>query len=304
MALGRHFFFAEENISTPVATRPIRTIAFMRKRLKIRQPLSWVSRQVKGAVGWALFASHFYRRLWKNEAVIVVFHRVNDAYPHDPITCSSTVFEAYVRFFARYFEVLSLTELLNRLESGGDLTRTLVITFDDGYHGNATRAAPILEEHGLRACFFVTTSFIGSTYVPWWDRNQNIESEWMTWDQVRQLRAAGHEIGSHTVSHVNLGSTVGDDARREIGGGMKRLAAELGEDSGLFAYPFGGVKNMAAENRPILKELGLRCCVSAYGGTVRKGDDPYRLRRITLSNWLLSPYHFGFELVARRLDKE
>jgi peptidoglycan/xylan/chitin deacetylase (PgdA/CDA1 family) len=250
-----------------------------------------------------IFRSGLYRWMRRDEAVIVVFHRVNDAYPDNPITCTPGEFERFVRFFARFFDVIPLTQLLQRLASGAQLGAALIITFDDGYQGNATVAAPILERHGVRACFFVTTQFIGTDFVPWWDRDKKIDTRWMTWDQVRALRAAGHEIGSHTVTHANLGVTVGEEARREISGGSARLDAELGESSGLFAYPYGGPGNMAEENQPLAKELGLRCCVSAYGGTVCAGDDPFRLKRITISSWFISPYHFGFELVAGRLEQ-
>jgi peptidoglycan/xylan/chitin deacetylase (PgdA/CDA1 family) len=264
---------------------------------------SWAARRFKTVAGWMIFRSGLYRWLRRDEAVIVVFHRVNDAYPDDPITCTGREFERFVRFFARFFDVVPLTELLRRLANGAKLGAALIITFDDGYQGNATVAAPILERYGVRAVFFVTTQFIGSDYIPWWDRNKKIDTRWMTWDQVRALRAAGHEIGSHTETHANLGITVGDEARSEIGGGSARLDAELGEPSGLFAYPYGGMQDMAEENQTLLKELGLRCCVSAFGGTVRVGDDPFRLKRITMSNWFMSPYHFGFELVAGRLDQ-
>jgi hypothetical protein len=35
--------------------------------------------------------------------------------------------------------------------------------------------------------------------------------------------------------------------------------------------------------------------MSAHGGIVRAGADPYRLARIPISPWFTSPYHFGFE---------
>lgn len=263
-----------------------------------------MARRGKAVAGWMIFRSGLYRLLRRDEAVIVVFHRVNDEYPDDPISCTGQEFEGFVRFFARFFDVVPLNELLRRLSNGAQLGAALIITFDDGYQGNATLAAPILERYGLRACFFVTTQFIGTDHRPWWDANKKIDTRWMTWDQVRALRAAGHEIGSHTETHANLGVTVGQEARREIGGGSARLDKELGESSGLFAYPYGGVGNMAEENRPVLKELGLRCCVSAYGGTVHVGDDPFKLKRITVSHWFISPYHFGFELLAGRLGQD
>jgi peptidoglycan/xylan/chitin deacetylase (PgdA/CDA1 family) len=262
---------------------------------------SWVTRRAKSVAGWIIFRTGLYRLLRRNEAVIVLFHRVNDAYPNDPLTHSTRHFEDFVRFFGRFFEVIPLSALLGGLETGADLTGRLAITFDDGYRGNATIAAPILEQYGQRACFFVTTQWIGTDHVPWWDSEKKIQTRWMTWDQLRSLRTAGHDVGSHTQTHPDLGVIDKDEAQRQIEGGSSRLDAELGEHSGLFAYPFGGRKNMSEENQSVVNQLGLRCCLSAYGGTVQPGDDPLRLKRTTISDWFLSPYQFGFELASGRL---
>ena len=261
-----------------------------------------LANRVKIFAGWMIFRSGLYRRMLRGRAVIVVFHRVNDAYRGDPLTTNRADFEKFVRFFGRYFDVISLSALLTRLAAGADIGAALTITFDDGYWGNATIAAPILERHGLRACFFVTTGWIGTNHIPWWDAEKSIKTEWMTWDLVRGLRAAGHEVGSHTAHHLNLGTVVGEAARKEIGEGKARLEAELGESSGLFAYPYGGVEHLAEENKSIPRELGLRCNVSAFGGTVSPGDDPFALKRTSITNWFSSPYSFGFELVTGRVE--
>lgn len=258
----------------------------------------------KSIAGWIVFRTGLYRLFRRNEAVIVVFHRVNDTDRNDPLTYSTQKFEDFVRFFGRFFEVIPLSELLRRLETGVGLAACLAITFDDGYEGNATIAAPIMERYGQHACFFVTTDFIGTDYVPWWDAKRNIHTQWMSWDQVRSLRISGHDLGSHTQTHTDLAQLSADEARREIGGGSARLDAELGEHSGLFAYPFGGKPNMSEQSQSVVSELGLRCSLSAYGGTVRPGDDPLRLKRITISEWFLTPYHFGFDLLAGRLHPD
>jgi peptidoglycan/xylan/chitin deacetylase (PgdA/CDA1 family) len=260
--------------------------------------------RAKILLAWVIFRSGLHRLLLRNRAAIVVFHRVNDAYPNDPITCGEAEFENFVRFVSKFFVVISLSNLLDRLEGDGKIGRTLTITFDDGYAGNATIAAPILERHGLRACFFVTTEFIGTNHIPWWDRENGIPTQWMTWEMVRALRAAGHEIGSHTAHHVNLGDVVGDEARREIMEGKIRLEKELGESSGLFAYPYGGREHLAEENKPIPKQVGLRCNVSAYGGTVSPADDPFALKRTSITKWFNSPYIFAFELITNRLEQK
>ena len=105
--------------------------------------LSWAARRTKALAGWVLFRSGIFNRLRRDEAVIVLFHRVNDSYRSDVLTVTNRKFESFVRFFGRYFDVITLTELLRRLEQGESLKGKLVITFDDGYRGNATMAAPM-----------------------------------------------------------------------------------------------------------------------------------------------------------------
>ena len=71
---------------------------------------------------------------------------------------------------------------------------SLSITFDDGYLDNYEIAAPILREVGLSATFFVTTNFIGSEFVPFWDSDLPQQPGWMSWKQVRELADHGFEI--------------------------------------------------------------------------------------------------------------
>ncbi|MBE0591761.1 MAG: polysaccharide deacetylase family protein, partial [Gemmatimonadales bacterium] len=145
--------------------------------------------------------------------------------------------------------------------------------------------------------FFVTTDFIGSSQVPWWDAEEGIASHWMDWQDVRQLAADGFEIGSHTVHHADLGKVRGDEAYREITDSKSRLESELQREVTLFAYPYGGRPHLDEANRALVRKAGYACCVSAFGGSVRSGTDPFRIRRTPVSPWYLSPYQFGFETV-------
>jgi peptidoglycan/xylan/chitin deacetylase (PgdA/CDA1 family) len=46
----------------------------------------------------------------------------------------------------------------------------VLITFDDGYRDNFEIAYPILRSHGVQGVFFLATSMVGSSTVPWWDK--------------------------------------------------------------------------------------------------------------------------------------
>jgi len=112
-----------------------------------------VKRWLKAVLGWIAFHSGLYRRFFRNRAVVVLFHRVDDRYRDNPISCTRAEFAAYLRFFRRFFRVLTLEELLARLRDGRDLGGHVVITFDDGYLDNYRNAAPELLRHGLPAAF-------------------------------------------------------------------------------------------------------------------------------------------------------
>ena len=250
-------------------------------------------RLLSAALGALFYQSGFYRLAWRNQALIVLFHRVDDRYPTDPITCSRAQFAAFCDFFARYFKVVSLSELLDRMRRGADISRHLVITFDDGYRDNYHVAAAELRKRGLPACFFLPTAFMGSDHVAWWDQQQAISSEWMTWDEVRSLRSQGFELGSHTITHADCGCINGEAAQHEIGGSKSLLEAQVGDRIQHFAFPYGGEMNMTEENRLIVRDGGFECCLSCQQGTVRPSDSPYHLKRVPINSWYRSPYDFG-----------
>jgi peptidoglycan/xylan/chitin deacetylase (PgdA/CDA1 family) len=258
-----------------------------------------MKRRIKTAAGHLLYRSSAYRLAWAGRAFIALFHRIDDRYPTDPITVTRTAFQSYLDFFKSYFRVVSLSELLAKLERKADVSRNLVITFDDGYLDNWSVAAPELAARGLPACFFVTTGFIGSNKDAWWDAARGVRTEWMTWDQVRGLHAAGFELGAHTTSHVNLGASDRATVLREITESKTQLEAATTSSVRHFSYPFGGPEHLAAHHREMIKDAGFSSCLSAYGGTVRQGDDPYHLRRLGISSsWFRSPYQFGLECLV------
>jgi peptidoglycan/xylan/chitin deacetylase (PgdA/CDA1 family) len=59
-----------------------------------------------------------------------------------------------------FYRVLPLPEALERLARGRLPSRSVCITFDDGYADNCTVALPMLVERGMHATFFVTTGVL------------------------------------------------------------------------------------------------------------------------------------------------
>ena len=252
--------------------------------------------QIKNLLGRVVFESGLNARLVGDAAVIVAFHRIQDTPDYYGLTTSAGMLERHCRFFMRHFRVISLPDLVDRLERGVPVNRTLAITFDDGYRDNFENAAPVLEALGLPATFFVVSRWIGTDVVPWWDRQLGVRHPWMTWEQVRSLHRRGFDIGAHTLTHADLGKISGPEAREEIVGSKLELESRLGAPVELFAYPYGGPENLTEANRELVEAAGFRCCCSAAGGINAAGTDPFHLRRDPISPWYTSPQQFGLEV--------
>ena len=113
----------------------------------------------------------------RSSLLVINYHRIGDAAatPYDPAIFSATAaeFRAQVEFIARHLRPLSLPQALDWVQDGGASGRwsgcRTLITFDDGYLDNYDIACPILSQVGIPAAFFLPTSMVGSSEVPWWD---------------------------------------------------------------------------------------------------------------------------------------
>jgi len=103
---------------------------------------------------------------------------------------------------------------------------------------------------------------------------------WMTWENVRELRASGMHIGGHTVNHPRLARLSLDEQEQEIVACKSRIEAELGEPMRYFAYPYGERDSFDDDTRRTLAEHGVELAFSFYNGYQRfKEWDPYDVRR-------------------------
>jgi peptidoglycan/xylan/chitin deacetylase (PgdA/CDA1 family) len=199
--------------------------------------------------------------------VILLFHRVTDAIPEDGLTVSTRRFRKVCNMLRRGFHVVPLAEVFRIARSGGQVPRrTVAITFDDCYRDNLF-AARVLAEHQLPATFFVPTSFVGTDAVFEWDRKL-AKMPNLSWADVREMVALGHEIGSHSVTHANFAAITAEEAWRELVDSKKTLEDQLARAVHWFAYPFGGRHNMSPDRLKLVQEAGYDGCVSGYGGFV------------------------------------
>jgi peptidoglycan/xylan/chitin deacetylase (PgdA/CDA1 family) len=101
----------------------------------------------------------------------------------------------------------------------------------------------------------------------------------LSWAQVRTLRAAGVEIGGHTVNHAVLANLPIEEARREIGGCREAIVEHVGAAPRHFAYP-NGYHTPAV--RSALADHGFEAGLTIEDEENRHGADAFRMKRKVL----------------------
>lgn len=176
-------------------------------------------------------------------------------------------FTAQMAYLAKNgYTTVSIDQIAAALRGQADLPPCpIALTFDDGYVSAYQNAVPILQQYGLRATFYVPTSFISQT------------EEYMNWDQVRDLIAKGMWIGSHSVTHPFLGRLSQLSVQQQITESRAILEARLGIPITTFAYPFG---SLSSSVESAVKEAGYKAALWTRFSWRHSTDRLFRLKRV------------------------
>ena len=193
-----------------------------------------------------------------------MYHSISGS-NHDRLTVAPERFAAEMKLLAEQeFQVVSLAEACRRLASGRKLARAIVLTFDDGYRDFLTTAAPVLRQHGFSATLFVVTGRLGDTASR---RTAQKTRALLNRDELCELKSAGFQLGSHTVTHPDLRSLDDATLERELADSYAAIA-RLGETFIPFAYPGG---TFTQRERDAVQRAGYDCGVIVGG---RWGNGP------------------------------
>jgi peptidoglycan/xylan/chitin deacetylase (PgdA/CDA1 family) len=99
-----------------------------------------------------------------------------------------------------------------------------------------------------------------------------VDSDWqrelyalMNWDEVRQLRSFGVDVGAHTVSHPILSSLAPDAVRQELSVCKAAIEHETGLPCFALAYPNGGEADFTEAIMDECLALGFRLGFNLFG---------------------------------------
>lgn len=115
--------------------------------------------------------------------------------------------------------------------------KVIALTFDDGPDAKFT--PPVLDV--LRAYRAKATFFVVGTQIEYYP------------DVLRQVAAAGHEIGSHTYSHPRLGGISQDRLRKELERSADLIRETCGVTPVCFRPPYGSLNAAATQ---VLRDYG------------------------------------------------
>jgi len=102
------------------------------------------------------------------------YHRIGDEdsslFDPNVFSCTAELFEQHVEFYNQAFTVISIEQLITKIEANEKIEKKYaIITFDDGYIDNYDIAFPILKKHKTPAAFYIATDYVDEPHIPWWD---------------------------------------------------------------------------------------------------------------------------------------
>lgn len=212
----------------------------------------------------------------------LMYHKIKDQVENteddQSMSVSTANFEAQLKALLEAgYTPINFKQLKDYLEGKAGLPKKpILITADDGYLCNYTKAYPILKKYNAQATFFVTSLYVGMTN----------ENEHFSWEQAKEMEASGLiDIQSHTHGHTLMNELDKTDVSYEIQKSFGDIEKYLGKrDVKVLAYPqflhTSKVKEWASECGVDLQVTNL---VSKYRPTATQKTD---IKRIHVSNEL------------------
>lgn len=147
------------------------------------------------------------------------------------------------------FQVWSLSKIVKHLKQDIAIPdKTVAITIDDAYLSVYTHAYPIFRQRKMPFTVFISSDHVDKRY-----------SNYMNWDQLREMRLNGMEVGNHSSHHRHLirvsqsYDVWAKHVRKDIKLAETRIEQELGVKPNLFAYPYG---EYSMELAKVIDQLG------------------------------------------------
>jgi len=201
-----------------------------------------------------------------SDLLVLCYHGISETWPA-PTTVRPGDFEAQLEhFLGRGYKGATLTEALDVPPA----EKTMVVTFDDAHRSVYELAAPAMARLGVPGTVFVPTAYPDSGkpmgwegYDVWLGTEHEPELACMGWDQLRELAAAGWEIGSHTKNHPRLSKISEQPIKDELTESRRECEERMEAPCTSIAYPYSDYDDRAVR---AAAEAGYRFAVTVPTG--------------------------------------
>lgn len=209
---------------------------------------------------------------------IIIYHSIRPYIPgesalQDRFDVTPELFEQQLVYLRdNGYTPVSIDMLISFTKTGTTtpVKKPVVLTFDDGWENQYTYAFPLLKKYQMVGVFYVYTNPVDKGAV-----------HFLSWNQIKEMSAAGMVIGSHTLTHPYLKELSLDEARKEIFESKKNLETELGKPVLAFAQPFGGT---SPEIEALAKEAGYVTARGTVEGVLHSRNDLFNLHGYFVSD--------------------
>lgn len=166
---------------------------------------------------------------------VLMYHKFKDQVANtkedQSMSVSTKVFESQLKALLEAgYTPINFKTLQAYLEGKGGLPpKPFILTADDGYLGNYTKAYPILKKYQVQATFFITSLYMGV----------NNTHDHFTWSEAKEMEGSGLiDIQSHTHGHTLMNTLNESDVHYEVEKSFADIEKNLGtRDVKVLAYP-------------------------------------------------------------------
>lgn len=195
--------------------------------------------------------------------------RVQFLYIHHVFKDEEHKLDALLKRLSIQHTFISYSEAVTKILENEIDKPYICISSDDGFKNNIS-AAKIFNEYDVSCCFFVNPFILEnhsySEIEKYCKTQLNFPPvKFMDWNDIEKLQQWGHEIGSHTMNHINVANTTEEDFQRDCYNTFEILSQKCG-DIKHFAFPYGRFFHFNDSAREIVFKSGFISCASAERG--------------------------------------
>ncbi len=201
---------------------------------------------------------------------VLMYHAIDYNDKTTKLSVNPESFEAQMKFLHEHrYNAVTPDRLIAYISGKESIpSKTIAITFDDGYYNNYQYAYPVLKKYNIPATIFVIVDKVG-------------QSGYVGWKEIKEMSDSGLiTIGSHTMSHKWLPSMGTKELKHELTASKAILEEKTGKPVDALCYPIG------AHNERVEREAhlaGYSCAFATNPGRFAPIDDIYAIKRIKVS---------------------